>query len=180
MVLVGPLAVVAMVLVVSGVQKLRLPAASLPAMAVVGLPARGAAVRAIGLGELAVGATALLVTARGAATALAAAYLLLTMVSLRLVRAAGLQSCGCFGRASAPPHAAQVVANAASAVTAGIAAVAGTEALVPMVARSPAGGILLTALVLVGAFGLVAVHRELPAALRAQPSPPSFRLSSTR
>jgi len=179
-VLAGPLALVATVLVVSGVQKVRLPAATVPALAAAGLPPRRWAAWAVGAGEVAVGTTALVVSARGAATALAAAYLLLTTVSRRLLRSEGLQNCGCFGRAGAPPHPAQVAANAACAVVAGVAAVAGTEALVPVVADSPAAGALLTALVLVGTFGLVAVHRELPAALTVQPSPSSFRLRSTR
>jgi hypothetical protein len=185
MALIGPLAAVAAVLGASGYMKFRHPDASLPALAALGLPARRSAVWTLGLTELALAAAALVWTSAAAAGLVAAWYLVLavasTLLSTRHAGTAGAAvTCGCFGRSSTPPHPLQAAANVGSFVVAGTAALAGTEALLAVAADHPTSAAVLALQALVGAFLVIAVHRDLPAALRPRLSPPSFRLRPAR
>ena len=102
----------ALLLAGAGLAKLVTPA---PAVAMLRrgwprLPARGkqpALMRLAGAGEVAVAVWLVADGGRGPATLLALAYLLFTVVALRLLRRGAGTSCGCFGRADSPigrPH----------------------------------------------------------------------------
>jgi hypothetical protein len=97
----GPFLAACVVLAIAGVKKLRRPAVAQPALGALGLPSSVAAARAVGAGELFV---AVLGAALGSYFALgvAAAYLLLTVVALRLLRRAPSMPCGCLGAPDAP------------------------------------------------------------------------------
>lgn len=133
--LAGPLHLLALVLVVSGVQKLVAPAPAATAMRDAGLPARGPLAGAtpgiaLGAAEVAVGLVALAVPQWWAAAALAVVYAGFAAFVLRLRRTDATAGCGCFGAASVPPGRAHVVVNIASAVTAAAIAVAGVPDIV--------------------------------------------------
>ena len=114
-----PLAAAALLLAPSGARKVRAPAPTHRALRVVGLPSIPAAVRLLGVIELAIGAGVLLSASRGWTGALAVLYIEFTaFVGLALWHRAPLASCGCFGAADSPPSTAHV------AIDAGLAAVA--------------------------------------------------------
>lgn len=85
------------------------------------LPSAGA-VRLAAVGEVGVGAAAVLTGGRPALALLAAAYVAFLAVSLRLAAADRSTSCGCFGRADSPVGLAHVVLNlvAAAVCVAGV------------------------------------------------------------
>ena len=103
----------ALLLAVSGLAKLRAPGPAAAMLAGV-LPGRRLSrrileplVRAIALGEVAVGAAVLAAGGRLLALLLAACYLAFTVVALRLVASPGRTACGCFGRSDSTvglPH----------------------------------------------------------------------------
>src|SRR4051812_22474688 len=122
-----PLAAAALLLVPSGVAKLRRPADTERALRAVRLPGGATRVRVLGAGELVVGLGVVLDGARpGWSVALGALYAgFAAFVLLALWRRAPLTSCGCFGAAGVTPtplHA---------GVDAGLAAVALLTALDP-------------------------------------------------
>lgn len=122
--MIGALCAAAAVLLLwSGLAKLVRPAATARMLAgVLGRHAPGshATARLIGLVEVAVGAAVLLTGGRVACAALAACYLVFTMVAVRLAGGARPAPCGCFGRADAPTGRIHVVVDAL-ACAAGIA-----------------------------------------------------------
>ena len=122
MVLAGPFAAAAVLLVVAGVLKARRPRDTARALTLLGLPVRDWTVRLIGAAEVALGAAALTVDAWPVAALVAAAYAAFAgVVALALVRGGPLSSCGCFGRPDTPPtrlHLALNVVGAAVAATA--------------------------------------------------------------
>jgi hypothetical protein len=123
----GPFLAACVVLAVAGFKKLRRPAAAQPALHALGLPASAGTARAIGAAELLV---AVLGAAIGsyAALAVAAAYLLLTVVALRLLRRAPSTPCGCLGAPDAPVTRTHVAVNAVAALVA-LAAATGSAPL---------------------------------------------------
>lgn len=114
--LAGPLHLLALVLVVSGVGKLVDPWPATAAMRDAGLPVpfRGRAVGGVVLGavETSIGLAALAVPRWWAALALAGFYAALTAFVVRLRTRDGDAGCGCFGASSTPPGTAHVVLNA--------------------------------------------------------------------
>lgn len=125
--LVGPLHLLALVLVVSGVQKLAQPLPASEAMATAGVPAVG---RLLGVVEVATGLAAIAVPSRLAAAWLAVFYLALAGFVVRLRRRDAEASCGCFGSSSAPPTTLHVVADVIGAAVAAAAAVTGVPDVV--------------------------------------------------
>ena len=104
MVLAGPFAAAAVLLVVAGVSKIRRPRDTARALTLLGLPVRDWGVRLIGVGEVALGAAALIVDHWAVAALLALAYAAFAaVVGLALARGGPLSSCGCFGRPDTPP-----------------------------------------------------------------------------
>src|SRR5690606_36022017 len=107
------------------------------------LPASTPAARALGLGEVALGATALVV-GTWAAGLVAAAYLAFALLMARLVLLGdAAPSCGCFGRLSARPTWVHVSADAGAAAVAAAGALSGVPGLVDALGEPPFGGAVL-------------------------------------
>jgi hypothetical protein len=172
--LVGPVAVVAAALVVSGAFKLADPGPSGDMLAALRLPRSPWAGRALGLGEVLLGGTTLAVGG-WAAGAVAALYLGFAAVMARLVLLGDeAPSCGCFGRLSARPTWVHVAADAGAALVAGVGAAQGVPGLVEALGEPPLAGLPLLGFVGLGTWALVAVLTLLPDTLAAvRHAPPS-------
>jgi len=172
--LAGPLHLVALVLVVSGTQKLARPLPAARAMATVGLPiptrAHALAGTVLGAAEAATGLAVFAVPTRAAAAWLAVAYLALAGFVVALRRRDASASCGCFGSADTPPTTAHVVANLAAAAVAAGAAAVGVPDVLDVVDEGAGVALPYAALVAVGA-ALVLLAPALLAALE----PPARR-----
>ncbi len=173
--LAGPLHVVALVLVVSGLQKLVAPAPAARALRDAGLPLprRLGVVPGVvvGAGEAATGLAAIAVPAAWAPAWLAVAYLALAGFVVLLLRRGDVASCGCFGSADTPPTRAHVVANAAAALVAAGATLAGGVDVVDVLDEGVGVALPYAALVATGAV-LVLLAPTLLAGLRIDRSRP--------
>lgn len=175
----GPLHLVALVLVVSGGQKLTTPGPAVQAMRSAGLPRllpRDHAGRVLGAVEVTVGLSVLAVPEPAAAAALALLYLALAGFVVQLRRRDASASCGCFGSASAPPTIAHVVANLTGAAIGVAALVGGVPDIVDVFDEGVGVTVPYLALLAVGAsllllgpalFGDLARLRRGPAPARA-------------
>jgi uncharacterized membrane protein YphA (DoxX/SURF4 family) len=167
MVLGGFLGVVAGILAVGGLAKLRGPEATVPMLQALGLPASPVLARLLGIVEVAVGIAAFLVGGAALGAAVAVLFVIFTVAVLRLRSGGEAVSCGCFGRSSAPPTMIHVVVDVVAALVAAAAAITDAPGFVSMRSDLPAAGVpqlLLTALaVWLG----VAVLTVLPEALVA-------------
>ena len=124
-ILAAPYLAAAALLVVAGAPKVVDPMPMVRALRSTSLPAGRALVRTFAVGELLVGAAALLLPGRTTAALVCAAYLAFTgFVGLALVRGGVLESCGCFGKADTPPTRAHLAVTALLALAAGALAVA--------------------------------------------------------
>jgi len=170
MVLGGLLGVVAGILAVGGLAKLRAPDATVPMLQALGLPGSSALARLLGLVEIAVGVVAFLVGGWLAATAVAVLFAVFTVAMLRLRASGDAVSCGCFGRASAPPTLVHVVGDALAAAVAVAAAAVDAPGFLEVRPDLPAAGVpqlLLTALaVWLGVAALTVLPEALVAARR--------------
>lgn len=132
--LAGPLHLLALVLVVSGIQKLLAPRAAATAMADARLPLAGRGRPALGVAlgaiEVATGAAALAVPHALAAAWLGAFYLALAAFVLLLRSRDADAGCGCFGASTTPPGTAHLVLNVVAAGTAFAIAAAGVPDIV--------------------------------------------------
>lgn len=89
-------------LVLAGARKLSAPVSLQPALRALGAPPRPALARALGAGEIALGALALLRPGMAVAAGCAAAYALFALAQWRL-GSSGDADCGCFGSAPGSP-----------------------------------------------------------------------------
>ena len=121
----GPFLAAAGLLVVAGLPKLSDPLPLVRALRQAGMPAGRLLVRAVALGEVAVGVWALVAPSRLSAALVAAAYLLFTAFVARVLGHGGiLGSCGCFGKPDTPATRTHVALTAAAALAAAAVAVA--------------------------------------------------------
>lgn len=121
-------ALLALLLALAGVAKLRAPGPAGAALFALGLPARDWHVRSIGAGEVALGVAALFAPGAATAALVALAYAGFALVVAALARTAAGIPCGCFGAGS-------------FTATRGHAAVdAGAAVLAAAYAAAPAGG----------------------------------------
>jgi uncharacterized membrane protein YphA (DoxX/SURF4 family) len=182
--LLGPFAVVAVVLVAGGVFKLRDPGPTHDLLRSLRLPPTDAMARTVGALEIVLGGTALVISGPAPAIALAVTYAVFATVSWRLLHTGGAVSCGCFGRASAPPSAVHVVANVGAALVAMAAAITATDGLWTGRDQLEGGPLPTLALVAAGAWLLVTVMTVLPDTLAAtrrgplEPAVPAFALAA--
>jgi hypothetical protein len=103
-VLAGPFAVASILLVVGGATKARRPHDTARAIRALRLPSPPVFVRLLAVGEMGIGAGALLAGGRAAALLVAASYLGFSgFVVLAMLRGGVLSSCGCFGSTDTPP-----------------------------------------------------------------------------
>lgn len=111
-------------------------------------PREPARTRALGLAEVAVGATALTVGGRVLAAAVAAMYAAFAVYVVLAIRR-GAENCGCFGaEEDTPPSPRHVAIDGVLAVGAGVAAVAGTAAPVEVALHTPFRGVLYAVFVI--------------------------------
>jgi hypothetical protein len=164
----GPLvSVLAVVLMVAGAGKLRVPAAAADALRSAGLPAGAVPARLVGTAEAAIGTLVLLAPSRPSLALMAALYAILGAFALRLLLAAEpAASCGCFG-ADAPPSPLHAAFDAGAAVAAAVAAVGPPPGLPELAARAPLPGIALVAGCCAAAYAVTLVLGRLPEAIAA-------------
>ncbi len=158
---------VAALLGVAGVAKLRRPLPTAQAMRSAGLLGSLGLARLLGAVEVAVAVAALLFGGPSTALVVAAAYVGFASVSIRLMARSGSEGCGCFGDDSAPVTNLHVVLNLLAAALAAFAAVWPTQGLPWIVADEPLGSVLLAALVAVGVLLAQAAFTSLPDLLAA-------------
>ena len=180
--LAAPLHLLALVLVVSGIQKLVAPGAAAAAMADARLPVpwRGRAATGIALGavETATGIVALAVPHRLAAAWLGVFYLALAGFVLLLRSRDADAGCGCFGASSTPPGTAHLVLNGVAATTAFGIAVAGVPDIVDVVDDGILVAVAYVLLLAIGAAVLLvapALTAEISRLLRGEHPSPSVR-----
>lgn len=180
--LAAPLHLLALVLVVSGIQKLVAPRAAAAAMADARLPVprRGRPVTGVALGviETATGVIALAVPHRLAAAWLGVFYLALAGFVLLLRSRDADAGCGCFGAASTPPGTAHLLLNAVAAVTCFAVAVAGVPDIVDVVDDGLVTAAAYVLLLAIGAAVLLvapALTAEISRLLRGEHPSPSVR-----
>ena len=141
---------VAALLGVAGLAKIRRPGPTAVALRSAGLPGSTTLARIIGATELVVAVLALAVGGPSTALVVAAAYVAFASVSIRLVARSATGGCGCFGDESAPVTNLHVCLNLAAAVLAGLAALWPTDGLPALVADEPAASAILVGLIAVG------------------------------
>lgn len=148
--------VTAVVLAAAGVVKLLDPAPTARMVQAVGLRAGDGAARLIGAGEVVVG-VAVVVSGLAVAVAAMAAWYAAFTVTLAVLRVRSPDTpCGCIGRWSGPPARRHLVVNAAAAVCA-VAGVATATAPGPPMTASAAVTAWFWAAVLAGSLAMVAV-----------------------
>ena len=148
--LAGPYAAAAVLLATAGLVKAGRPTPTVGALRALRLPSRPWLVRALGVMEASVGATALAFDSQAAAAMVAASYAAFAgFVLLALRRGAMVGTCGCFGRADTPPTLTHLVINAgAAAVATGIAVRPSGTSFAATVGDQPLLGIPFTLLCL--------------------------------
>lgn len=155
-----PLHLLALVLVISGADKIGDPRAATTAMREAGLPGVAAAGwpgRALGVIEVAVGGAVLAFGGPVAAGAMVATYLGFgAFLVLLQRRAADDVGCGCFGASSAPPGPIHLVLDVAAAGVALAAALTGAPDLVAVVDEGALAIVTHVLLVVTGAALVVA------------------------
>lgn len=152
--LAGPLHLVALVLVVSGAQKVGAPRPAAQAMRDAGLPVPVRAQwpgAALGVVEAAIGLAVFAAPHRLSAAAVAAAYLGFAGFVVVLRRRDATAGCGCFGAASTPPTTTHVVVNLLSAGIALASTVAGVADVADVLDEGVGVAVPYAALVAVGA-----------------------------
>jgi hypothetical protein len=154
--------VLAAVLVMAGLAKLRAPNAAADAMRAAGLPAGVVPARLAGGLETLVGIAALLAPSRPALLVMAALYAVLAAVSVRLLRAAvPAASCGCFGGDDEPSRL-HAWFDGAAALIAAMAAIGPPPGILALAARAPLAGVGLVAGCAAAAYAVSLVLRHLP------------------
>ena len=129
-VLSGLVGMIAVLLAAGGVSKALAPAPTVASFRAVGLPARRGLVRALAVGEVALGLALIVVGTAWLAALGAVVFMVFTGISARLLALGdAAASCGCFGAQSARPSALHVVIDGAAVVVLGLAALLGLPGL---------------------------------------------------
>lgn len=145
-------------LLLAGVAKVRRPDAPGRALVLAGLPGGSSPVRALGLGEVVVALTGLLLG--GAAWALQAVIYTGFTVFVARERTRPSSNCGCFGEEDVPLTGLHVVVDAALALGAGAAALVGAPGLLEV--GAVAGGWLAVPLAAVATLAVRMLLVDLP------------------
>ena len=159
---------VAVVLATSGLLKLQDPAPARATLRQIGFRGGRWSARSFGLLEIAVAVGVLVVGGPIANAAIAALSAVFVVVSWRLLNAAtAAETCGCFGRFSAPPSRLHVAVNVVSLGVAVLATFQGTPGLPATVREQGSIGWALGGLGMIGGLLALAVMTVLPATLAA-------------
>ena len=140
-ILVGPLAVVACLLAIAGLTKLRHPESAAAALAAARLPGRTSLVRLLGAVELAAGVLALAEPRPPATVAVGVLYFGFGAFLLNLLWAGVETGCGCLREPETPPSAVHVAFNLLAAGIASLAIVLEPPPLVEFVPELPLYGV---------------------------------------
>jgi hypothetical protein len=163
-VLLGPVASLALLVVVAGVAKLRSPEPTERALRALGVTAASAApARVLGVSELVLGVWALLAGSAPACAALALLHLGFAMVTARLRRMPSVP-CGCLGSSEAPATTVGLVLNLACAVVAAAAVALPPGPVGNAVADAPLTAAVTVVVAATGAWLLYELHGGLPSA----------------
>jgi len=155
--------VLALLLVLAGVVKVRRPAEAVSALRSVGVGLPSPVVRLFAATEIAIAAGALVWSGRTGAALLAATYAGFSVFVLAAMRRGGRDgSCGCFASPDTPASTTHLVFNAAAAVVALLVAVDPGPAPVRLLVDSPGAGVALMALVGLGTWFGYLVLAETP------------------
>jgi Methylamine utilisation protein MauE len=169
-------AAAALLLLIAGLAKIARPAPTTELLVSLGIPAREPLARVIGVAESGVGIAALGIGGPLTAAATGAFYVGFVVVVVRAL-GAGATSCGCFGRADAPPSWIHVLGNVVLAAVSFVAI--GGDSAIEVMDDQPAGGIGFVLLVGVLAGLALVAFTALPEALGARRSgatTPAFRI----
>lgn len=167
-----PYLVVAGLLAVAGVAKLRAPGGARRALASARLPASTGLVRALGALEVAVGAGAL-AAPRPLAPAVAVLYLgFAALVGAGLAGRIPLASCGCLGERDVRPEGFHLGLNLLAALAAVLVVVTPVGGWGAFLGAQPWGAVPLVALVALGVMVLHVALAHLPDAMAAYRPPP--------
>ena len=167
-VLAGVVAMVGVLLAAGGASKALQPQPTVRSFRALHLPASGAAVRALAVVEVGLGAVLVVVAGRWPCALGAVIFAAFTLVSVRLVRlGSSVGSCGCFGERSARPSWWHVGVDAAAALVLGAGAIAGTTGVARHWQSLPGRGFVVLGLVGLGGYLLVALMTVLPDTLDA-------------
>ena len=155
----GPLVVAGMVLVVSGVAKVRSPQGTRSALDGLGLAVPASAVRALGAVEVALGVAASVWGGAVVAVAVGLLYAAFAVVAVLMIRSGDVADCGCFGSAEsdAPPGPLHVGIDLVFAGLALAGAALGSGGAVTMVDASVIEGLVALVGCGVAAYGVVAL-----------------------
>jgi len=125
----APVLIGCALLLLAGALKLRRPEYTVGAVRSVRLPGSPAAVRVLGIAEIALGAATIVLGHPVLLALVAAAYAGFTGFVVRALRTGGsVASCGCVGRPDTPPTTTHLVVTTGLAVAAAVAAVQATGA----------------------------------------------------
>jgi hypothetical protein len=161
-VLTAPLAVAALVLIVAGVAKLRVPAPAARALRELDVPAGEPAIRVFAAAEVALGVWALVSPGAVAAIGLACCYGVFSMLAVLLARRRA--ACGCFGESDFPASRLQALISGVLAAACAAAAIWPPHGLLDR----PAGQAVVLAIGIAGsAYAMVLAYTQLPAAWSA-------------
>ncbi|CAN5251381.1 hypothetical protein BH18ACT5_BH18ACT5_07960 [soil metagenome] len=155
--------VTAALLAVSGIRKVVDPAPTSGALRAAGLPHRSTLVLGLGVFEVGVGASNLLVSNSvlvWAQAALYAAFAVFVLWALR--QRIPIASCGCFGKPDTPPTRLHVVVNVAALVGASVHALTETPSLASVLGSQPLVGVPYLGFVALGTYCLYLLLGELP------------------
>jgi hypothetical protein len=159
----GPFFAAVLVLGAAGALKVARPDAARVALRAAGLPSSAWAVRVLGVGELAIALWAVGWGGRGAAAAVAVAYLgFAGFAELVRRRSRGKASCGCFGSSGAPLSRLHVVVDVVVAAVAVAAVARPVPGFVDAAAETPAAGVPFVGFTLLLAWLLQVVLTALP------------------
>ena len=161
--LTGPYMMLALLLALAGVVKVRRPTDAVGALRSVGLGVPAVVVRLLASAEIAIAAGALVWAGRAGAALLAATYAGFSIFVLAAMRRGGrVSSCGCFGSPDTPASATHLVFNATAALVALLVAADPGPPPVRVLVDSPGAGVSLLALVGLGTWFGYLVLAETP------------------
>jgi hypothetical protein len=165
-------AAAALLLAGAGGAKAASPHAARTALSVAGIRLPAVAVRALGAGEVAVGAAALLAPGTATAAVAALAYGVFFLFVGRLLHvASGTADCGCFGSAGPEAGAVHLVVNACACTVCILAAASTPRGPGWMLAQSPLTALATCAGVVAAAYATYLVLTAFPRAWRSYGGP---------
>lgn len=161
---VGPFAIAAALLLVSGISKMSQPDTTVDAIRSAGLPAAKVSVYVLAAIEIVVGTAAFLVGGRVAAVAVAVVYLgFAGFVVLTKVRGTGAGGCGCLGaRSDTPPGALHIGVDVVAFGSAAVAVANPVPGLFEIVQSEPLAGVVFFGFVVLGTWLAAVMLTELP------------------